>query len=272
MISRKHACLAVLAVGSTIGALVACDNEDAEEQLLDGLDASFDVAQGGDAAGRNGDASDGERDSGGTDAGADASSCTPVTLVRADGGLFLEPSPYQQSSDSPFYCRSLGSFHLANFEGDGGLPIGVSALLGTLAATPGALNALIDSVDGDDGVADGGVDGATYPCERCNSWFNGNGAQGVSFEFDGTALGGLPTHAGLVWTDGNGPLTVTFTAYGEDGGVIGTQVVSGIGDSSNFGGTQEDRFFGIVYDAGVKKITMSNSAGGIEVDHLQYGR
>jgi hypothetical protein len=260
--------------GSTLvalAALVACESDSGDAPPPAGFDASIDVGQVDGSPGNPTDSGN-PSDSASGDAGTDAASCTPGVLVQADGGPFLEPSSYFQASDSPFYCRQFAYYHLADFEGDGGLTPGLSATLGALAVAPGTLNPLIDSVDGDDGIADGGIDGATFPCERCNSWFNANGAQGVSFEFDGTVLGGLPTHAGLVWTDGTGPLTVTFTAYDVDGNAIGTQVVTPIGDSSNSGDTKEDRFFGIVHDAGVKRIFMSNSAGGIEVDHVQYGR
>ena len=33
----------------------------------------------------------------------------------------------------------------------------------------------------------------------------------------------------------------------------------------------EDRFFGVQFAGGIRSITISNSAGGIEVDHIQYG-
>jgi hypothetical protein len=36
--------------------------------------------------------------------------------------------------------------------------------------------------------------------------------------------------------------------------------------------TAKGRFFGIVHYAGVKRVTLANSSGGIEIDHLQYGR
>lgn len=209
----------------------------------------------------------------GSDAAPEASCASSVPLVFDDGGMFTVPSPYLDETDSPFACRAFAYFHRGTFEGDGGLPPGVTADLGALAYPPGTLNGLTDSVDGDDGVRDGGVDGATYPCERCNSWFNGSGSTGVSFTFNETTLGALPTHVGLVWTDGPPSTAVTFTAYGIDGGVVGSQTTNGIGDGTNYGTTAEDRFFGVVFTGGVKAVKMQGAGGGgIEVDHLQYGR
>ena len=45
-----------------------------------------------------------------------------------------------------------------------------------------------------------------------------------------------------------------------------------IGDGDNLGGTAEDRFFGVVHTAGVKKVVIKSSSGGVEADHLTYGR
>jgi uncharacterized repeat protein (TIGR01451 family) len=44
-----------------------------------------------------------------------------------------------------------------------------------------------------------------------------------------------------------------------------------IADGSNAGTTGEDRFFGVTNVGGISAIKISNSSGGIEVDHLQYG-
>ncbi|MEK7446173.1 MAG: hypothetical protein AABZ70_15050 [candidate division NC10 bacterium] len=87
-------------------------------------------------------------------------------------------------------------------------------------------------------------------------------------------LGSLPTHAGLVWTDGAG--TISFSASGPAGPLGPCSVVgfSGVGvpDSSILGETAEDRFFGCSDACGISSIFISNSIGGIELDHLQYGR
>ncbi len=267
--SRRLAIALLSSASGALGTFVACgDSTDGNSPRADA--GGFDGTTLGDAT-----TPDGAVDSGSNvDAKADTTPACNLTypITLADGGPFVVPTPYLQASDSPFRCDAPTYFYLGTFEGDGGLPPGVSGTLGDLTFPPGTLNALTDSVDGDDGVVDGGPDGATYPCERCNSWFNGSGGNGVEFTFDEAALGGLPTRAGLVWTDGAGGTTVTFEAYGADGGLIGAQDVPGIGDGSNFGTTAEDRFFGIIYDAGVKKLKMKSPGGGVEVDHLQYGR
>jgi hypothetical protein len=61
-------------------------------------------------------------------------------------------------------------------------------------------------------------------------------------------------------------------AYDAADVLIGTKTAPGVGDPSFTGGTAEDRFFGVVHPAGVKKIIVKSSAGGVEVDHLTYGR
>ncbi|MDZ7412954.1 MAG: PEP-CTERM sorting domain-containing protein [candidate division KSB1 bacterium] len=136
-----------------------------------------------------------------------------------------------------------------------------------------------DSVDADDGVIDGsGL--------RGDSFFSPSGAAGVRFNFNAAVLGSLPTHAGLVWTDGAGQVTfqafgpdgagqVTFQAFGPGGnllGTIGPTSQPGVSpDNSVNGETAEDRFFGVTDAGGISALFISNSAGGIEVDHLQFG-
>lgn len=220
------------------------------------------------------DAGSDAADSGADADAADAATC-PRGLTFADGGVMLVPSPYADAIDSPFCSIAFATyFHRATFEGDSGLPTGVTSAFGSPYPAVGTHASNTDSVDGDDGYPDGSAPdaAAAHPCFGCRSFFNGAGTQGVDFTFDEAALGGLPTHAGLVWTDGAGNVTVTFTAYGADGGVIDTQVVTNIGDSSNFGETAEDRFFGAVAPAGIKRLTLKHTSGGLEVDHLQFGR
>ncbi|HEX6623913.1 MAG TPA: RHS repeat-associated core domain-containing protein [Pyrinomonadaceae bacterium] len=118
-----------------------------------------------------------------------------------------------------------------------------------------------DSVDGDDGVIDGlGRNGDSY--------FSGSGAAGITFTFNAAALGSLPTHAGLVWTDGLG--TVTFEAFDHQGVSMGVRGPFNFPDASNNGTTGEDRFLGAFNRGGISAIRVTNSVGGIEIDHLQY--
>ena len=71
-----------------------------------------------------------------------------------------------------------------------------------------------------------------------------------------------------MWTDGSG--SVTFRAYDTNDNLLGT-LSSNTDDHSFYGGTAEDRFFGVTNAAGIKSIFLSNEGGGIEMDHLQYG-
>jgi hypothetical protein len=188
-----------------------------------------------------------------------------VTVNPATSAPF-GPSVYVQASDSPFATTdfSTGYFYLENFE---------DHLLNTtgLAGAPGGVTSVVfgpavhDSVDADDGTIDGsGLLG--------DSWFN-SGAS-TSFSFSAAALGALPTYAGLVWTDGPFGTGVTFTAIGADGvTAVCTIPAASVGNSSFNGETAEDRFFGCSDPGGISRIDVVNgSGGGIEVDHVQYGR
>lgn len=173
----------------------------------------------------------------------------------------LGPSPYLSSADSPFSpFTGFTYFHLENFEDHLLNTPGVSASAGGVASVvfgPG----IHDSVDGDDGSIDGsGLAGDSY--------FSSPGAAGISFSFSAAALGALPDAVGIVWTDGAG--TISFEAF--DALNISLGVLTGShADGSVSGTTAEDRFYGITHTGGISRIHISNSGGGIEVDHLQYG-
>ena len=185
-------------------------------------------------------------------------------VSSAFGGSTSGPQAYTSFNDSPLKAIDFsgGYFHLEDFE-DNLLNVpGVTASAGA----PFAPGGITDSVDGDDGAIDGsGTAG--------HSFFSGSGAAGITFTFDKAVLGSLPTHAGIVWTDGSG--TLSFDAFDENGvslGAIGPVSEAGVFPDDNFGGgTAEDRFFGAQNDNGISKIFISNTDGGIEVDHLQYG-
>jgi hypothetical protein len=174
----------------------------------------------------------------------------------------LGPTPYLSFNDSPF--KAIPGVQLETFE-DHLLNIpGVSADAGGVASVVFG-SSIHDSVDGDDGVIDGsGLNG--------DSFFSSNGAGGINFSFDRNVIGSFPTSAGLVWTDGAGE--VTFQAFGPTGNLLGTiGPVSNPGvfpDDRIDGTTAEDRFFGVTDPGGISKIFISNSSGGIEVDHVQY--
>lgn len=185
----------------------------------------------------------------------------PVTFAAP---VFLGPSAYVQFADSPFSGTGFGYFYLEDFEDDSLNTPGVTASAGN----PTGPGGLTDSVDADDGSVDGsGTLGHSY---------FGGGATGFTFTFDAGVLGSLPTHVGIVWTDGAISNEVTFEAFGASGTSLGTIVAPGIGDSDFLGGTSEDRFFGVIDSQGISDIRIFNSmmsggGSGIEVDHLQYG-
>ena len=193
---------------------------------------------------------------------------------RAQAGSLIGPSPYLAFDNSlpgagtavsPFAGLSFTYFHLETFEDHLFNTPGVTASDGGVTSVVFGPS-IHDSVDADDGAIDGsGLLG--------DSFFSGNGAAGIRFTFNTGVLGLLPTHAGIVWTDGLG--TITFQAFGPDGsslGTIGPISEPGVFPDGSFnGGTAEDRFFGVTNPDGISAIFISNTSGAIEVDHLQYG-
>lgn len=135
-------------------------------------------------------------------------------------------------------CRWSGSFGYFHFETveDQLLDVpGISASAGGVTSVVFGPS-IHDSVDADDGVIDG------------------SGLAGDSFY--------SPAGAGS---------SVTFSAYGPGDVLLFTETHSGFANTSNSGETADDRFFGVVNSAGVSAVFVSNSSGGIDVDHLQYG-
>jgi hypothetical protein len=113
--------------------------------------------------------------------------------------------PYLSFANSPFNGGSFSYFYLENFEDHLLNTPGVTADAGGVASVIFGPS-IHDSVDADDGAINGsGLGGDSY--------FTGNGAAGVRFTFNAGVLGGLPTSAGLVWTDGGGGTPVTFTVF-----------------------------------------------------------
>jgi MYXO-CTERM domain-containing protein len=178
--------------------------------------------------------------------------------------VFFGPSAYLSAADIPVGFYAGGSPSLLDSLEDGSLHASLAGSDGSVLTGRGPGG--VDSVDADDGVIDGTC-AAAAPL-LCRSWFFGDGNKGVRFSYQGS--GPLPTAFGLVWTDGAG--TITFSATGADGQNLGSFTATGFADGSFGGTTGEDRFFGIQFAGGIRAIHISNSAGGIEVDHLQYGQ
>ena len=180
---------------------------------------------------------------------------------RADAQV-IGPTPYLRFADSPFAATTGWSyFHLETFEDHLFNVPGVAASAGGVTSVVFGPS-IHDSVDEDDGVVDGsGLLG--------DDFFSSNGAGGITFTFDPVLLGALPTHVGLVWTDGWSP--VFFEAFDQAGVSLGTAGGSH-GNGSFNGETAEDRFYGAINAGGISRIYIRNAPAGIEVDHLQYGR
>ncbi len=183
------------------------------------------------------------------------------TATATPAFTFIGPLPYLSFNDSPFKDLSFSTFYLEDFEDHLFNVPGVTASAGGVNSVvygPG----IHDSVDADDGVIDGsGLAGDDY--------FSWSGSAGVEFYFHVDALGQYPTHAGVVWTDGEGLTSFeAFDALGNSLGVVGPLAIA---DGSISGTTAEDRFFGVIVPGGISAIKLSNTSGGIELDHLQYG-
>lgn len=178
--------------------------------------------------------------------------------ASAAATFFFSNTSYLSAADIPVGFYLGGAPTLLDTLEDGSLDASLLASTGSVIG-PGQFNGARDSVDGDDGAIDGsGLAG--------RSWFSGSGSVGVTFTFTGAVL---PTAFGVVWTDGS--VSVTFSARDGDGNVLGSITESGFADGGFGGTTGEDRFFGVTSAGGIKSIFISNAAGGIEVDHLQYG-
>ena len=189
-----------------------------------------------------------------------------ILTVPATAGLgsnyIYDDVSYVSDGDSPFDLFGPDSdFFLENFE-DGKLnTLGLLGFGGEIRFP----SSFTDSVDADDGDIDGfGQLGKDY-------WaFAAPGGPVARFEFDPKALGGLPRSVGLVWTDGNFFATTFFEAFDYKGQSLGILELV-LGDDGHQGGTAEDRFIGVVNDAGISAIEIRATLGRIELDHVQYG-
>jgi hypothetical protein len=182
-------------------------------------------------------------------------------VAGVSGPSYSGPTPYLSLDDSPLEAPGLGVCY-EDFE-DGSFDIPGATGNGGVVANSG----IIDSVDADDGLIDGSGNGGS-------SYFSGSGAAGITIDFDPNRNEGLPRNVGIVWTDGGGGALVTFEAFDKDGepilkGVWGPFVHA---DLSNSGETAEDRYYGAFHSDGISKIRISNTSGGIEVDHVQLDR
>ncbi len=191
----------------------------------------------------------------GTDDDCDGLPEAPPEITELYG-----PTPYLAFTDSPFYDLTFDWFYLEDVEDHLVNEPGLSAPKTKLSSD--FVKTDIDSVDADDGVL------ADNDCLDCDGIW---GAGEITLDFDEAVLGTLPTHVGLVWVDGFGTVSfwLNWTCGSEE--VIGPVSDADFPDADQFGGTAEDRFFGMVVPEGVSSMTISNTIGGIEADHIQYG-
>jgi hypothetical protein len=180
-----------------------------------------------------------------------------IASAGASAGPLL-PTPYASALDSPFAPASFGYFYLEDVEDNAintpGLTVTGSGLCITgFSCFIGA--GLTDSIgNGGDGSLGRSIWAA--------------GPTGITLTFNAAALGGLPTAAGVVWTDGSG--ATTFAAYDAAGSQIAL-IVSTSADNRFDGTLADDFFYGATDAAGIARIVISNTSGGIEIDHIQYG-
>jgi hypothetical protein len=175
----------------------------------------------------------------------------------AQAASFYGPSAYMTAADAPFHAGDFNQyFYLEDVEDNAVSTPGLT-VNGSGFCIVGA-NCFVGS-----GLYDSVGNGGNGQLGR-SIFTNGS----VEILFDAGALGGLPTFAGLVWTDGRN--TITFTAFDQNNVSLG-QLVGNHADNSSTGGTAEDRFYGVQNAGGISRLTMSNPAG-LEIDHIQYGR
>ena len=166
----------------------------------------------------------------------------------------LGPTPYLSSADSPFLpSTGFTYFYLDDFED------GLLNTPGASASGPGVCMAGATCF-----VGSGLIDSVENGQQGKDLWASGS----ISFLFDAAALGALPNAVGIVWTDGAG--TIKFEAFDASNQSLGI-LTGNHADSTFTGGKAEDRFYGLTSLVGIARIVISNTAGGIEVDHLQYG-
>jgi hypothetical protein len=170
--------------------------------------------------------------------------------------------PYLSFADSPFAAIAFGSFHLEDFEDHVFNVPGVKADSGQVSSTVLAAGER-DSVDADDGLIDGRGAGDSYTRRE--------GPAGILFSFDAAVLGALPTHVGVVWTDGAPFSAMGYKIYDASGGMYYGATYYLESDGFTNGQTAEDRFFGARLAGGISAIWVYADAGTLEVDHLQYG-
>lgn len=185
---------------------------------------------------------------------------TMLACSSAGATTFLfEDVPYLSRADSPFDLAAPGMF-LEDFEA-GITTAGWSANDGGLVGP----SSYTDSVDGDDGAIDGSGNGGSI--------WNVGFVDALIFTFNPSTFGQLPTQAGIVLTDINPVYAdVLFEAFDAQGASLGTIGPVYFGDGNYYGGTDEDRFFGVIHEGGISAIAIGGATEqlSMDADHLQF--
>ncbi len=185
----------------------------------------------------------------------------------ATAATFIGPTAYLSAADSPFAGLGLSNFQLEDFEDSAFNVPGATPSPGWIV--PGV--SLLDSVDGDDGNINGFSQGA-------KSYYSNFATDTLKVTF-AAGPNGLPTHAGIVWTDVGyvgGSQTckgdVVLEAWGPGGVYLGSTGPHWLGDGKFNGETPEDRFLGVINAAGISAISLwMPDSKDFEVDHVQFG-
>jgi hypothetical protein len=175
-----------------------------------------------------------------------------VASTQAQAVEYFGPVPYLAAKDTPAGFADAPTT-IEDLE-DGVVDAHLSLQSDVSVIGPGSLT---DSVDADDGVVDGSGLGG-------HSLFRSTPAFEVAFAPP------FPESAGLVWTDGGALAQVSVEAFDADDGSLGSYGPFTLGDGSNSGTTDEDRFFGARHAGGIRRLRISHTSGGIEVDHIQF--
>jgi K319-like protein len=127
-----------------------------------------------------------------------------------------------------------------------------------------------DSVDEDDGAFN---HAGTSPFS-----LHGDESPQLELRFNASVLGRLPTHVGIVLTDGNQKAKTRVNVFDASNALVGStdaNLANGFLDGSfNGGSTDEDRFFGFMSAQGIARMTVDSLKGSslaFTLDHIQYG-
>jgi hypothetical protein len=181
-----------------------------------------------------------------------AALATVAASSTAAAATFYGPTPYTSQADAPYHASDFDNFYLEDLE-DGAVNTPGLALTSSHCIVNA--NCFVGL-----NVADSVENGQSGRSVFSN---------GMNARFNATTLGAFPTFAGVVWTDGQDPISVTF--FDQNGDILGT--LTGMhADGGIAGETGEDRFYGAFNASGISRIFIVNAGGApMETDHYQYG-